>query len=92
MEKDFKAKIITLPEAYEMAFNVSRQITESPDNFDIIAGISRGGLPPARMICDFLNINTLTSLQISHYTSGGEEKEKVELTDPININLKEKKT
>jgi len=90
MKKDFKAKIITLPEAYEMAFNVSRQITESPDNFDIIVGISRGGLPPARMICDFLNINTLTSLQIRHYASGGEEKEKVELTDPVDIDIKGK--
>lgn len=88
MKEDFKAKIITLPKAYEMAHKVSRQITNSSDNFDIVVGISRGGLPPARMICDFLNINTLTSLQISHYTGGGEEKDKVELTDPINIDLK----
>ncbi len=90
MKKDFLARIISFSEAYEMAYRVSTQITESSERIDIIIGISRGGLPPARMICDFLNINTLTSIQIRHYTSGGKEKEKVEIIDPVNLDLKEK--
>lgn len=87
MEKNFKAQIITLPEAYEMAYRVSRQISESSENFEIVIGISRGGFPPARMICDFLNIKTLTSLQIRHYTGGGDAKQSITITDPVKIDL-----
>lgn len=91
MNKNASARIIFLDEAYEMAYRVSKQITDSSDSFDIILGISRGGLPPARMISDFLNIETLTSLQISHYARGGVEKEKVHVTDPLNIDIEGKK-
>jgi len=90
MKKDFSARIVSLSEAYDMAFKVAKKIGDSPDTFDVVAGISRGGLPPARIVCDFLNIGTLTSLQIRHYTSGAEEKEQVEITDPIDIDIQGK--
>lgn len=90
METDFSARIISLPEAYEIAYKISQQITDTSESYDIIIGISRGGLPPARMMCDFLNIATLTSLQIRHYKSGGEEIDDVEVTDPVDIDLKGK--
>jgi len=87
MKDDFSARIITLSEAYDMAYEVSQQLTAASVNFDIVLGISRGGLPPARMICDFLNIKTLTSIQIRHYTGGGEAKENVTITDSSNVDL-----
>ena len=87
IEKNFKAQIITLPEAYEMAYRVSRQISKSSEHFEIVIGISRGGFPPARMRCDFLNVKTLTSLQIRHYTGGGDARESVDMTDSVNIDL-----
>lgn len=90
MGKDFSARIVTLPEAYEMAYRVSKQITDSAEKFDIVVGIARGGLPPARMICDFLNIKILTSVQIKHYKSGGEKMDKVDIIDPVDIDLKGK--
>lgn len=91
MKKDFTARIVDLPEVYEMAYKVSRKISDSPFNFDVIVGIARGGFPPGRLLCDFLNIKTLTAIQIRHYTGGGQQKEEVEISDPININLKGKK-
>lgn len=87
MKNNFSARIITFSEAYDMAYEVSQQLTAASVKFDIVLGISRGGLPPARMICDFLNIKTLTSIQIQHYTGGGKEKENVTITDPLNIDL-----
>lgn len=87
MEKEFTARIVGLTEIYEMAYEVSRKITEASISFDVVVGISRGGFPPARLVCDFLNIKTLTAIQIQHYTPGAEAKEEVEITDPINIDL-----
>jgi len=91
MEKNFTARIVGLSEVYEMAYKVSRKISDSPLDFDVVVGIARGGFPPARLLCDFLNIKTLTAIQIRHYTGGGQQKEEVEISDPININLKGKK-
>ena len=91
MEKDFTARIVGLSEVYEMAYKVARKISDSPLDFDVVVGIARGGFPPARLLCDFLNIKILTAIQIRHYTGGGQQKEEVEISDPININLKGKK-
>lgn len=90
MKKDFTATIIYFPEVYDIAYELSRQITDSSESFDAVIGIARGGLIPARLICDFLNIDNLTSLQIRHYKSGAEELEDAEMTDPVDIDIKGK--
>lgn len=77
MEQYFSAEIIYLPEVYETAYRVSKQINEESVTFDTVIGIARGGLTPARIFCDFLNINILTSLQIKHYSGDGSEMEEV---------------
>ncbi|MGM0547544.1 MAG: phosphoribosyltransferase [Bacteroidota bacterium] len=90
MEKEFSARIVGLDEVYELAYKVSQKISGSSIYFDAVIGISRGGFPPARLVCDFLNIKTLTAIQIRHYTAGAEAKEEVEITDPIDIDLEGK--
>ncbi|WP_340105489.1 phosphoribosyltransferase [Rhodohalobacter sp. 8-1] len=87
MDKKFTARIVRFSEAYELAYRVSRKISASPIDFDMVVGIARGGFPPARLVCDFLNIKTLTAIQIRHCTGGAEEKEEVDITDPIDIDL-----
>lgn len=90
MSKDFSARIVGFTEAYDMAYKISHKITESSINFDVVAGIARGGFPPARLVCDFLNVEELTAVQIRHYTGGAKEKEEVRVSDPVNIDLEGK--
>lgn len=90
MKKTFTARIVSLPETYEAAYRVARKIMDAGDKFDVAIGISRGGFPPSRMICDFLNIKTLTSLQIRHYESGGQAREEVSISDPVKIDIRGK--
>lgn len=90
MDKNFTARIVGLPEVYEMAYTISQKVTESNLKFDVIVGIARGGFPPARFVCDFLNIKTLTAIQIRHYTGGAEEMKEVEISDDVNIDLQDK--
>lgn len=91
MPENFKARIVKLEETYDKAFELSRQINASGLEFDIVVGIARGGLPPARFLCDFLNIKRLTTIQIRHYTEGAEQKEKAEMVDKPTQELKGKK-
>lgn len=90
MDRDFTARIVGFPEVYEMAYKVSLKITESATDIDVVVGIARGGFPPARLMCDFLNIKTLTAVQVQHYTGGGKENEEAEISDPVDMDLKGK--
>lgn len=87
MSEDLNARLVDLDEVYEMAYKISHQVTESSYNFDMVIGIARGGFPPARLVCDFLNIEALTAVQVSHYAGGGKEKEELRISDPVDIDL-----
>lgn len=90
MEKDFTARIISLDEVYKTTFELAQDIMKSAISFDIVIATARGGFLPARLICDFLNIERLTSIQIKHYQGGAKKMEEAEITDPIRINIQEK--
>lgn len=89
-KQDFKAKIVTFREVFDLAHELAVQITQSSLSFDIIVGISRGGVTPARLLCDFLNIENLTSLQIRHYSKGARQMEEATIIDPVDVDIKDK--
>lgn len=90
MKNDFTAKIISFDEVYKISHKLSLQITAYAASFDMIIGIARGGVIPARLLCDFLNIDHLTTIQVRHYSSGAEELEKASIPDSIDQDLKGK--
>jgi len=90
MDKNISARIVYLPETYEMAYKIAHKIQEAGEVYEAVVGISRGGLPPSRIICDFLNIKTLTTMQILHYDSAAKAREEVRVSDPIKIELEGK--
>lgn len=74
-DKKFKAEIISLQQAYDDCLTLAKKIRDSSQKFDAIVAIARGGFPPARFLCDFLNIEKLYSVQLKHYSMGAKEKE-----------------
>jgi hypoxanthine phosphoribosyltransferase len=62
------------------------------DNFqpEVIVAIARGGYVPARILCDFLDVNILTSIRIEHYLPGANKQRIARLTDPLAIDIKGK--
>lgn len=78
-ENDFTASLISLDEVYNKSRTLAGKIISSSLTFDAIVAIARGGFPPARFLCDFLNIETLYSIQIKHYGSGAQKQEKAEI-------------
>ena len=53
---------------------------------NLIVAISRGGFEPARLLCDKLKINRLTSIQIQSYVSIGKLNDP-KIIFPISVNL-----
>ncbi|MDR3442959.1 MAG: phosphoribosyltransferase [Legionella sp.] len=91
MKPNFSARIVSLEEVYATSYKLALLIMESPYIFDTVIAIARGGFPIARFICDFLNIHNLGSVQITHYTAGATEVEKMQIIAPVNIVVKDKK-
>ncbi len=87
MQKNFKAKIITLQDSYSAVHRLALDIMKSSLSFDIVIAIARGGMFPARLMCDFLNIGQLTSMQVKHYQSGAEILKYAEIIDPVKIDI-----
>ena len=90
MAKDFRCELISWRRVYLLARMLAYMI--NGDNFqpEVIVAIARGGYVPARILCDFLDVNILTSIRIEHYLPGANKQRIARLTDPLAIDIKGK--
>jgi len=58
---------------------------------DMIVAISRGGFPPARILCDLLDVKALASVGIEYYKAVKDTKRKPVILYPLNADVKAKK-
>ncbi len=71
--------------------NISKQIKESGFKPEVLIAINRGGLVPARILSDSLNIPHLYVIGISFYSRVGVRKETPEVTQPLSVDISGKK-
>lgn len=83
-KKDFKATLLSLQDVYNTSYKLAEEITASSRSFDAVVAIARGGFPPARYLCDYLNLEKLYSIQIKHYSKGAEQEKEATV---LNKNL-----
>ncbi|MDP2767467.1 MAG: phosphoribosyltransferase [Candidatus Methanoperedens sp.] len=85
----FKCYLVSWEEAYRLAKILSRKIKSSGFEPDLVIGIARGGLVPARIVCDFLLQKDLAAIKVEHWgiaaTLG---KAKIKFPLPIDISGK----
>lgn len=85
----FKCYLVSWEEAYRLAKILSRKIKSSGFEPDLVIGIARGGLVPARVVCDFLLQKDLAAIKVEHWgiaaTLG---KAKIKFPLPIDISGK----
>ena len=81
-----------LPFSWEEASDALRgtltsQVREGGFRPDSIIAISRGGLVPARILSDSLNVPLLYTIRISFYSKVGIRKETPEVTQPLDVDV-----
>ncbi len=90
MPKPIKCHMVSWDEAYRLARNLSRKIKSSGFRPDLVIGIARGGLVPARVVCDFLLLKDLAAIKVEHWgiaaTLG-----KAKIKFPLQVDIKGKK-
>ncbi len=91
MEESINCYIISWDEAGRLARALAHKVIESGFKPDIVVGIARGGLVPARMICDFLIQNDLITIRTEHWgiaTNLGKARIKYSLPAEVDISGK----
>ncbi|VVB86948.1 Xanthine phosphoribosyltransferase [uncultured archaeon] len=66
-KESIKCYIVSWDEAYRLAKIIANKIKRSGFKPDLVIGIARGGLVPARTVCDFLLHKDLTSIKVEHW-------------------------
>ena len=83
-------KLVSWEEIVEWSKGLSDKIKSSGWIPNIIVAISRGGFVPARLLCDFLDISDLLSVQSQHWVEAAKAAEKAILKYPYKVDLNEK--
>jgi len=91
MTEQFRCELVTWKKMYHMTRLLAAKIKEQGFVPDIIVAIARGGYIPARILCDHLDINLLTSIQVTHYESGASKKKSAHLIEPLKMDIKGRK-
>lgn len=86
MEK-FNCMVLDWNEIVNTTKKTSAKIKQSNFHPDVIIGISRGGLVPARLFCDFLHVKSCFSLKVDHWGLTATKNGEAKLTQPLNMDL-----
>lgn len=78
-------------EVYDLTLKVAERIWKSGFNPDVLVGIARGGWIVARLLSDFLDNSNVTSIRIEFYKGIAETGEKPQITQPLMVDVKDKK-
>jgi hypoxanthine phosphoribosyltransferase len=84
-------KVVTFDEIVEWSRRLADKIKESGWQPDVIVAIARGGYVPARLLCDWLGVGDLVSIQVVHWPSAAQVAEKAYVKYPVNADLSGKR-
>ncbi|WP_440058934.1 phosphoribosyltransferase [Thermogladius sp. 4427co] len=82
-----KVKLVSWDEIVEWSRGLARIIRESGFRPDIVVALSRGGYVPGRLVCDFLGVENLLSIQSQHWTEAAKAEEKAIIKFPYELDL-----
>lgn len=74
-----------------LTLRLARKIVEAQSVPDILVGILRGGWIVARLLSDYLSVNSVEAVGVKFYKGVGERYEKPVITHPLTANINEKK-
>lgn len=79
----FPCALVTWNEFYDLARTLSREIKASGWRPDLVVAIGRGGYVPARVVCDFLVHDQLTSIKVEHWGIAAQKRDHAVVRFPL---------
>lgn len=68
LPEQFKCVVTNWDYIYGLCRVIAKDVKRSGYKPEVIVALARGGWFAGRVLCDFLNLNDLTSLKVEHYT------------------------
>jgi hypoxanthine phosphoribosyltransferase len=84
-------KLVTWNEVVDWSKKLARKIVDSGYQPDVIIGIARGGVTPARLLCDYLGVMDLLTIKVEHWVETAGHLEDAIVKYPFTANLEKKK-
>ncbi|MEM1644377.1 MAG: phosphoribosyltransferase [Ignisphaera sp.] len=69
-------KLVSWDEITEWSWGLAKNVEKDGYVPDVVIAISRGGYVPARLLCDFLGVENLISIQSQHWTEAAKKGER----------------
>lgn len=76
-------------EIYKLSRKVGKEVLDSDFNPDVLIGIIRGGLVPARILSELLKNPRLYCMKIEYYDENNKPTEKPNITQELDVHLKD---
>ncbi len=80
-------KLVSWDDIVEWSRGLAKKIKESGYMPDVIVAIARGGFVPARLLCDFLDVENLLSIQSQHWTEAAKVADRAIIKFPYKVDL-----
>ncbi len=78
-------KLVSWDEVVEWTRGLANKIEESGWRPDLVVAVARGGFVPARLLCDFLDVTNLLSVQSQHWVEAARAAERAILKFPYKV-------
>lgn len=83
-----RALFVTWEDVHRASMRVAESIESSGSEVEVIVGVLRGGVIPARLIADRLGVEDLGVLEVKFYTGPSERIERPYLRQPLTLDVK----
>ncbi len=80
-------KPVSWEEVVAWSRGLARRIKEDGYQPTVVIAVARGGYVPARLLCDFLGVDNLLSIQSQHWTEAAKAAERAIIKFPYTVEL-----
>ena len=91
MVERFRCQLVSWKDIERWSKNIVKKVIKSGYEPEIVIGLARGGLVPARLIADYLNIKDLYAVKTEHWGLTATPDGKAKLAQGLQISIDGKK-
>ncbi|KUO91107.1 MAG: phosphoribosyltransferase [Thermocladium sp.] len=84
-------KVVTWNDVTTYLLHIVEEMGRDRFKPDIVVGIMRGGVVAARLIGDFLGVDSISSMEVKFYKGIGEQGDEPRITQPLTVAVEGKK-
>jgi len=91
MIEKFRCQLVSWKDIERWSMDIVKKVKESGYDPEIVIGLARGGLVPARLIADYLNIKDLYAVKTEHWGLTATPDGKARLAQGLQVSIEGRK-